>query len=91
MVFTLLAEVIALHVRPIAVDVQGLSLEFVSISTFRDVKECLDNSIQVLLTVLISIRILGNRKKGSLRGSSRSFRSSRSLGSSKSLRGSKFV
>ncbi len=33
MVLTLLAEVVAFHVGPTAVDVQGLGLEFVSRST----------------------------------------------------------
>ncbi len=34
MVLTLLAEVVAFHVGPIAVDVQGLGLKFVPRSTF---------------------------------------------------------
>ncbi len=34
MVFTLLAKVVAFYVGPIAIDVMGLGLEFVSRSTF---------------------------------------------------------
>ncbi len=57
----------------------------------------LDNSIQVLLAVAISARILRNEKRGSLRGSGRSFKPSRCFGShrsfeaSRSLRESWFV
>ncbi len=97
MIFILLAEIVVLHVRPIAIDVQGLSLEFVSRSTFGGVVECLDDSIQVLLAVSISARILENRKRGSLRGSGRSFkhnrcfRSCKSFGASRSLKKSRFV
>ncbi len=76
MVLTFLAEVVAFHVTPTVVDVQGLGLEFVSRSTLRVLEECLDDSIQVLLVVAISARILGNGKRGSLRGSRRSFRRS---------------
>ncbi len=60
-------------------------------------EKCLDDSIQVLLAVVISARILENGKKGSLRGSgrgfrpSRYFRSRRSFEASRSLGGSWFV
>ncbi len=57
----------------------------------------LDDSIQVLLAVAVSARILENGKRGSLRGSGRSFKSSkcfrsrRSFGTSRSLGESRFV
>ncbi len=52
----------------------------------------MDDSIQVLLAVAISARILWNGKRGSLRGSGRSFRRShRSFGTSKSLGRARFV
>ncbi len=52
----------------------------------------MDDSIQVLLPIAISARILGNRKRGSLRGSERSFRRShRSFGTSRSLGRARFV
>ncbi len=52
----------------------------------------LDDSIQVLLAIAISARILENGKKRSLRGSRRGFSKSRkSFGTSKSLGGSRFV
>ncbi len=52
----------------------------------------MDDSIQVLLAVAISARILGNGKKGSLKGSERSFRRShRSFGSSRSLGEARYV
>ncbi len=55
-------------------------------------EKCLDDSIQVLLAVAVSARILRNEKRGSLRGSGRSFkRSHRSFGSSRSLGESRFV
>ncbi len=95
MVLILLTEVIAFHVGPTAVDVRGLGLEFISRSTFRVLEEGLDDSIQVLLAVTISARILENGKRGSLRGSKRSFRRSHrgfgGLGSSRSLGGAWFV
>ncbi len=92
MVLTLLVEVVAFHVGPTAVDIRGLGLKFVSRSTFQVLEECLDDSIQVLLALAISARILGNEKRGSLRGSGRSFRRSRrSFGISKSLGGAWFV
>ncbi len=47
------------------------------------------------MAVAVSAKILENGKRGSLRGSERSFRRSRrgfrGLGSSKSLRGARFV
>ncbi len=67
-VFTLLAEVVVLYVRPTTVDVRGSGLEFVSRSTFGGVEECLDDSIQVLLAILISTKILGNGKGGACKG-----------------------
>ncbi len=89
MVLKLLTEVIAFHVGPTAADVWGLGLELVSRSTFRVLEEGLNDSIQVLLAIAISAKILENGKRGSLRGSGRSFRRSRrgfgGLGSSKSL------
>ncbi len=95
MVLTLLTEVIAFHVGPTAVAVWGLGLELVSRSTFRVLEEGLDDSIQVLLAVAISARILENGKKGSLMRSGRNFRRSRrgfgGLGSSRSLGGAWFV
>ncbi len=95
MVLTLLTEVIAFHVGPTVVDVRGLGLELVSRSTFGILEESLDDSLQVLLAIAISTRILENGKKGSLRGSGRSFRRSRrgfgGLGSSRSLEGAWFV
>ncbi len=95
MVLTLLTEVIAFHVGPTVIDVRGLGLELVSRSTLRILEECLDDSIQVLLAVAISARILENGKGGSLRGTGRSFRRSRKgfrgLGSSRSLGGAWFV
>ncbi len=55
----------------------------------------MDNSIQVLLAIVVSARILGDEKRGSLRGSGRSFRRScrgfGGLGSSRSLGGAWFV
>ncbi len=57
----------------------------------------LDDSIQVLLAVAVSVRIVGNGKRESWRGSKRSFRSRRcfrsrkSFGASRSLGGSRFV
>ncbi len=45
----------------------------------------MDDSIQVLLAVAISARILGNGKRGSLRESHRSF------GTRRSLRKARFV
>ncbi len=95
MVLTLLTEVIAFHVGPTVVDVRSLGLELVSRSTFRVLEEGLDDFIQVLLAVTISVRILENGKRGSLRRSRRSFRRSRrgfrGLGSSKSLGGAWFI
>ncbi len=44
-VLILLTEVVALHMRPTVVDIQGLDLEFVFRATIWDVKECLDDSI----------------------------------------------
>ena len=45
-VFTLLAEVVRLHVEPIAVEVRSLSLELVSQSTLgRGLEEHLNDSI----------------------------------------------
>ncbi len=49
----------------------------------------MDDFIQVLLAVTISARILENRKRGSLRGSGRSFR--RSCRGFRSLGGAWFV
>ncbi len=83
MVLTLLTEIVALHVGLTAVDVWGFGLKFVSRSTFGGVEECLHDSIQHLLAVTISAKILGNRKRESLRGSSRSF--------NRSLEGFRFV
>ncbi len=92
MVLTLLTKVIAFHVGPTVVDVRGLSLELVSRSTLGVLEECLDDSIQVLLAVAISARILGNGKRGSLRGFGRSFRRSyRSFRTSRSLRRARLV
>ncbi len=80
--------------EPIAVDIQGFGLELVSRSTFG-LEEYLNDFIQVLLAVAISARILENGKRGSLRGSRRSFRRFRrgfgGLGSSMSLGGALFV
>ena len=58
-IFTLLAKIVALHVRPTTVDIRGLGLEFVYKSTFCSLEERLDDSIQILLAVSISTRILG--------------------------------
>ncbi len=63
MVLTLLIKIVALHVGPIMVDIQGFGLEFVSRSTFGGVEKCLDNFIQVLLAISVSARILENGKK----------------------------
>ncbi len=71
MIFTLLTEIVALHMGPTIVDVRGLSLKFVSKSTLWDMKKCLDDSVQVLLVVAISARILGNEKKGAWGGPAR--------------------
>ncbi len=95
MVFILLAKVVAFHMWPILVNIRDLSLEFVSRSSLWNMEKRLDGSIQVLLAVAISARILG--KRGSLKGSGRSFRPSRcfrsrwSFGASRSLRESRFV
>ncbi len=76
-IFVILAEVVAFYVRPIAIDVQGLGLEFVSgWFIFWGVEECLDDSVQVLLAILINTRVMGSRS-WSLRGSNRSLRGSR--------------
>ncbi len=92
MVFTLLAEVIALHVGPTTVNVRGLGLELISRSTFRVLEECLNDSIQILLAVAISARILENGKRGILKGFGRSFRRSRKgFGTSRSLGRARFV
>ncbi len=61
-VFTLLAEVITLYVRPTTIKVQSLGLEFVSKSIFCDIKKYLNNFVQVLLAILVSIRVLGSRR-----------------------------
>ncbi len=61
MIFILLTEILALYVGPIAVDVWGLGFEFVSRSTFS-LEERLDDSIQVLLVIMISVMILGKKK-----------------------------
>ncbi len=91
MILTLLTEIVALHVGPTAVHIRGLSLELVSRSTLELVsrstlglEERLNDSVQVLLAVAISTRIL--EKRGSLRGSERSFRTSKYFGTDRSLR-----
>ncbi len=63
MILILLTEIIAFHIRPIAVDVWGLGLEFVSRSTLKGMKERLDDSVQILLAISVSARILGNGKR----------------------------
>ena len=70
MVFILLVKVVALYMGSSAVDIQGLGLELVSRSTFwRGLEECLNDFIQVLLTVAISAWIL---RRWRLKGSTRS-------------------
>ncbi len=92
MVLILLVEVITFYMGPTTVDVRGFGLEFVSRSSFWRIEKRLDDSVQVLLAVAISAKILENRKRGSLKGSRRSFRRScRSFGSSRSLGGARFV
>lgn len=44
-VFTLLAKVIALYIRPITVDVWGFGLKFIFRSIFKGVEKCLDDFI----------------------------------------------
>ena len=58
MVLTLLAEVVALYVQPTAINILSFDLEFVSRSTLGDLEERLDDFIPILLTILISTRIL---------------------------------
>ncbi len=91
MVFTLFVEVISLHVRPTAVDIQGFNLEFVSQSTFGGVKKCLDDSIHVLLAISISTRIMRNGKRKSLRKSEKSFRLRRCFRSHRSFVGCRVI
>lgn len=59
---TLLTKNIALHVGPTIVNVRGFGLEFVSKSNFEGIEECVDDSVQVLLAVLVGARILRSRK-----------------------------
>ena len=85
-IFKLMAEVIALYMGSTTVNVRGFGLELVprSRSTLsRDLEECLDDSIQVPLVIMISVKIMG---KWSLRGSRKSLKRSR-----KSLGGFRFV
>ncbi len=92
MILTLLTEVIAFHVGPTAVGIRGLGLELISRSTFQVLEECLDDSIQILLAVAISARILENGEIRSLRGSGKSFKRSRkSFGTSRSLGRARFI
>ena len=75
--FTLLAKVIALYVRLIAVDIQGFDLEFVfKKSTISSIKKRLNNLVQVLLAILVSTKVLENKTWG-LRKSNKSFRRSK--------------
>ena len=86
MVFTLLAEVITLHMGSIIVDVWGLGLELISRSrsTLQEgLEEHLNDSVQVPLAITINVNIIG---RWSLKGSKRSLRRSR-----RSLVGSRFI
>ena len=81
MVFTLLTEVITFHVRPSAVDVQGLGLELISRSTLWGLEECLKEVVYIFLRISCNVRSRGSRN-WSLGGPNRSF---------KSFGGSRFV
>ncbi len=81
MILTLLTEVVALYMRPTAVEVRGFGLELVSRSIFRGLEECLEKEVHILLRVSGIVRSWRSRK-WSLRGPNRSF---------KSLKESKFV
>ncbi len=58
-VFTLLAKVVAFYVWSTMEDVRGLSLKFVSKSTFWSLEERLEEVIHVFLCVLGNVRSSG--------------------------------
>lgn len=91
MLLTLLAKVVKFYVGSIVEDIRGFDFELVSRSTF-DLKKYLGDFILTLLAIVISTSILGNRKKGSLRRSGRSFkRFHKSFKTSRSLGGTRFI
>ncbi len=73
-VLILLIVIVALRMKPTVVDILGLGIVFIFRSALWGKEECLDNSVQVLLVVFVSAKILGHEKRRNLKGFNRSLR-----------------